>query len=69
MSCVSLQLPETSLGSLENPKKLEFEHIEADTHPNFPIVIEARSAETRDAWLEGVQEHVVDTGVYWNEGQ
>ncbi|KAF2343487.1 PH domain-like, partial [Trinorchestia longiramus] len=58
-----IRLPETSLGCLDHPKQLEFLHIEAEAHPNYPITIEARTPECREAWLEGVQEHVVETGV------
>ena len=59
---ILFQLPETALGGEDHPKKLQFDHIEAENHPNYPIVIEARTPETKDAWLEGVKEHVVDTG-------
>ncbi|XP_050698180.1 obscurin-like isoform X5 [Eriocheir sinensis] len=56
-----IRLPETSLGSLDNPKALEFLHIEPHAHPNYPIRIEARTAEIRESWLAGVEEYVVDT--------
>lgn len=57
-----MQLPETSLCGLEEPTTLEFHHIEPQNHPNYPVVLEAKSKETRDAWLEVVKEHVIDTG-------
>ncbi|XP_071523599.1 protein Obscurin-like isoform X2 [Panulirus ornatus] len=56
-----IRLPETSLGSLDNPKTLEFFHIESLTHPNYPILIEARTPEIRESWLAGIKEYVVDT--------
>ncbi|XP_047481488.1 obscurin-like isoform X2 [Penaeus chinensis] len=56
-----IRLPETSLGSLDNPKAIEFFHIESLTHPNYPIFIEARTPEIREAWLAGIGEYVVDT--------
>ncbi|XP_069178633.1 LOW QUALITY PROTEIN: muscle M-line assembly protein unc-89 [Procambarus clarkii] len=56
-----IRLPETSLGSLDKPKALEFFHIESLSHPNYPILIEARTPEIRDSWLSGIEEYVVDT--------
>ncbi|XP_069971392.1 obscurin-like isoform X4 [Penaeus vannamei] len=56
-----IRLPETSLGSLDNPRAIEFFHIESLTHPNYPIFIEARTPEIREAWLSGIGEYVVDT--------
>ncbi|XP_042234486.1 obscurin-like [Homarus americanus] len=56
-----IRLPETSLGSLDQPKALEFFHIESLSHPNYPILIEARTPEIRDSWLAGIKEYVVDT--------
>ncbi|XP_042877694.1 obscurin-like isoform X2 [Penaeus japonicus] len=56
-----IRLPETSLGSLDNPKAIEFFHIESLTHPNYPILIEARTPDIREAWLSGIGEYVVDT--------
>ncbi|XP_066949349.1 LOW QUALITY PROTEIN: muscle M-line assembly protein unc-89-like [Macrobrachium rosenbergii] len=56
-----IRLPETSLAPPGNPKAIEFFHIESLTHPNFPILIEARTPEIKEAWLQGIKEYVVDT--------
>lgn len=47
---------------MDNPRAIEFFHIESLTHPNYPIFIEARTPEIREAWLSGIGEYVVDTG-------
>ncbi|XP_018019223.1 uncharacterized protein LOC108675709, partial [Hyalella azteca] len=56
-----LRLPETSLGSLEDPRQIELLHIEGEAHPHYPLLLQARTPECRDAWLEGVKEYVVET--------